>query len=150
MIFADLEKDVIYPVLLCLIIGTAGIFGAVYSRRYKKVLKKTARYAVGEIRGYRSYLKRHGRFIERYRDITAVCTPPDSDTPERYIITTQGHFTFRYRWVKQVRLTFPEKGAPLLPEDVAQLKFDSIAGLIAGSMFLLMALCVVIGHILGR
>ncbi|MBO4866658.1 MAG: hypothetical protein J5582_08825 [Ruminococcus sp.] len=150
MIFADIKNDVIYPVLLGLMFGVAGIVGAVYSRRYKKELKKTARYAVGTVEGYRTYLGRQGRFIVRYRDITVVCTPPDSDTPERIIITTQGHFTFRYRWVKQVRLTFPENGAPLLPEDVAQLKFDSIAGLIAGGLLLLMALYVVIGHILGR
>ena len=148
MIFTDIINDVIYPVVLYLIIGTAGIGGAVYSRRYRKTLKSSAKYSVGTVEGYKTYLRRHGRFIERYRDITVICTPPDSVEPIRYIITTQGHFTFRYRWVKQVRLTFPETGAPLLPEDVAQLSFDGIAGIIAGGLLLLMAAALLIGHIL--
>ncbi len=149
MILADVINDVIYPVLLCVMFGAGGFISALHSRKYKKLLKRSAKYAVGTVEGYKTYLGRQGRFIVRCRDITVVCTPPDSDGPIRYIITTQGHFTFRYRWVKQVRLTFPQNSAPLLPEDVAQFGFDGIAGLIAGGLLLLMGAALLIGHILG-
>ena len=144
MDFSDVLHEIIFPALVCFVFGAAGIIGAVISRKAKKELKNTAVYVSGKVIGYKSYRNGYGRFVERKRDITVVCVPPDSAEEARYTITTSGHFTFKYRWVKNVRLTFPKNGAPLLPEDVGQLSFNSIAGLIAGGALILTGLAFVI------
>ena len=144
MDISDVLHEIIFPALVCFVFGAAGVIGAVISRKAKKELKQTAVYVSGKIIGYKSYRNGYGRLVERKRDITVVCVPPDSDEEARYTITTSGHFTFKYRWVKNVRLTFPKNGAPLLPEDVGQLSFNSIAGLIAGGALILTGLAFVI------
>ncbi|MBR0528831.1 MAG: hypothetical protein IJJ76_03575 [Ruminococcus sp.] len=147
MDLSDVLYEVIFPALVYFVLGAAGIIGAVISRKAKKELKQTAVYVSGKVIGYKSYRNGYGRFVEHKRDITVVCVPPDSAEEAQYTITTCGHFTFKYRWVKNVRLTFTKNGAPLLPEDVGQLSFNGIAGLIAGGVLILTALAFVICYV---
>ena len=47
MDFSDVLYEVIFPALIYLVLGAAGIIGAVISRKAKKELKQTARRKCG-------------------------------------------------------------------------------------------------------
>lgn len=143
----DTFMHTLFPALIYGFFGIMGIFYASLSRSTRRAIKHFGTVAEGEVTGYRSYVKGHGRWRIRYRDITVVCLPPNKMEPVNYIITTSGHFTFLYRWRKKAKLTFVADDRPLLPEDVRQLSFDGVAGLIAGIILLLMAICAIAGYI---
>ena len=146
---SNLVYDVLFPALIYGVFGIMGIICASRARSARRAIRKNAVFAEAQVTGYSSYIARNGRFRVRCRDVTVVCTPPQHRDNIRFIITTQGHFTFRYRWVKRVRLSFLPDGTPVLPEDKAQLGFDGTAGFVAGILLLLFALLAVVGCFAG-
>ena len=146
MKWSDLITEGIFPLVMCTLLGIAGIVGAIFAGRTKKFVDHSGKFVKAKVIGYAFvWEKRNGR-NRRYREITVECVPPppSSGEPVHYIISTDSRGTFVYRWRKEVKVCFIEKDKPLLPEDTEQTGFDSTAGFVAGGIMLFFALILLV------